>query len=115
MPLEDFLDQLATITVEPIPPRKDRTGGVDRTGDWDTVAADVPCLVRPVSAALQSRDDARRDIVIYRIYFASDPVDGGLSTRHRIAVGTQVYQITGVVNPNSLGRIIHCDCEAIKS
>ena len=114
MALDDFFAQTATIRAEPTPVPRDRLGGADRTGEWQAVAEGVPCLVRPLSAALQTRDDARRNVTLYRIYFAEDPVSGGIGTRHRVVVGQTTYQVTGVVDANSLGRLLHVDCEAIK-
>lgn len=113
MALTDFLRQSATILVEPTPPPRDRIGGVNRSGAWTVLAESVPCLVRPLSAGVQPQDDARRNVVLYRIYFAFDPVAGGIGTRHRIVVDGQTYAVTGVINPNSLDAIIHVDCEAI--
>lgn len=113
MALADFLTQSASIQVEA--PTRDRLGGANRSAPWPTIIDGVPCLVRPLSASLQTQDDARRDIVSYRIYFDSDPCPTGISTRHRIKVGSTTYQVTGVINANSLGQIFQVDCEAIRN
>lgn len=111
MPIIDFMVQSADVSTEPR--GVDSLGGADRSGEWSVVAAGAPCLVRPMSASIVTRDGARRNVTMYRIYFRSDPVDGGIGTRHRVTVDGRVYQVTGAVNPNSLGRLIHVDCEAI--
>lgn len=115
MALQDFLVQSATIQLEPTPMVRDRLGGAVRSGSWITVAVAVPCLVRPLSAALQPRDDARRDVGAVRIYFASDPVPTGIGTRNRIVVDGATYQVTGSVNINKLDRIVQVDCEVVKN
>lgn len=111
MAASDFFDQQASIQVEA--PAKDRLGGADRTASWPTVIDGIPCLVRPLSVALQTRDDSRRNVTIYRIYFDSDPSPTGLGTRNRIKVGSRTYQVTGVVDVNSMGQLFQVDCEAI--
>ncbi len=121
MSIEDFLVQSCDVLCEAPPggvPPQDALGGADRT-NYLTVASGVPCLVRPMSAAKMAysgggRDDARRNVVTARIYFSSDPAPEGLSSRHRIVVEGQTYAVTGVINPNSMGRIYQVDCEMIR-
>jgi hypothetical protein len=122
--------QLATITAEA--PRglatgRTAMGGADRSdANWLTVADGVPCLVSPSGSSLdRSRNDAREDVIEATLYFARDPAPGGLDTRHRATVtGTRtggdpvvigVYAVTGVVDPNYLGRLFVASCERIRA
>ena len=133
MSLESLIEdsgQQADIAVESpdytIPPRS-QMGGTDRSAPWGNIATGVPCLVRTQSSSLSAwpgRNDARANINTTRIYFYSDPVPTGISTRHRITVTTQgtgghrvlgVYAVQGVVDPNSMGRLFEVDCERIRS
>lgn len=114
--IEDFLTQLATIEAEAPQPGtlgQDQLGGADRT-NWQPVVSGIPCLVRRLSASQQVRNEARGQVCDTRIYFAADPVPGGLNTRHRVTVGPYTYQITGAVDPNSLGRLLQVDCELLR-
>lgn len=128
MPLEDFLDQEATITAEApdgrVPPQ-DALGGADRSdGNWVTVASGVPCLVREKGSSLDpDRDDARMNVITATVYFEADPVPSGISTRHRITVtattpaGPQIlglYSVQGTVDPNAMGRIFQVSCERVR-
>lgn len=120
MALSDFLAQSATITAEAAAgatPPQTRSGGADRSARL-TVADGVPCLVRPLGASLAAfataRDQARRNVVSARIYFAADPAPEGLSTRHWIDVDGRTYKVTGVVDYNSLHRLFAADCEMIR-
>ena len=121
MALEDFLRQLATITREAPEGEsvdQDDLGGADRTGEWLVEAEDVPCLVRPLASSEVSHTslaNANWNVVRVVIYFASDPLEsaGGLTTQHRITVGDQIYAVLGVIDPNSMGRIIQANCEGI--
>ncbi len=126
MALEDFLLQEAEISVEATAgqlPAQDALGGADRSAPWPVVVSGVPCLVNERAAELMAmgarRDDARRNVVTARIYFAEDPVPGGMSSRHRITVTKDgrtlgVYAVQGAIDPNQMGRIFQVDCERIK-
>lgn len=119
--IEDFLVQTATITAEApsgsVPPQT-VLGGANRSGPWTVVADGAACLVRPRSSYLaaygSSRDNARRNVEAVTIYFAVDPVPGGINTRHRITVDGAVHAVQGVINVNSLDRLFQVDCERIR-
>lgn len=117
MPLEDHLRQSATIRRLPV--RQTGAGGADRT-DPQPLADGVPCLVRARSAVLAAlagrRDDARAETIDARIYFGTDPLaaSGGLSTRHQVEVDGAVYAVRGVVDVNSMGRLLQVDAERIR-
>lgn len=133
MSLESLIEdsgQLASILAEAadgqVPPQT-AMGGADRSdGNWLTVADGVPVLVRTRSSALnRDYDDERAQVIDATLYFAADPVPSGsgLSSRHRIVVadgGTGggraagVYAVLGVIDPNSMGRILQVDCERIR-
>lgn len=132
MSVESLIDnsgQQASITAEAPDgqvPAQTAMGGADRSdANWVTVADGVPCLVRTRSSALSyGRDDERAAVIDARIYFAADPVPSGISSRHRITVtvaGTGgprvlgIYDVQGVVDPNSMGRIFEVDCERIRT
>lgn len=130
MPLEDFFDCQATITAEApdgqVPPQ-DALGGADRSdANWVTVAAGVPCLLSEKGSTLDySRNDARANVIQARVYFARDPVPGGISSRNRITVtratpGNQpqipgIYAVQGTINPNAMGRLFEVDCERVRT
>ena len=122
--------QQALITCEApdgqVPPQ-DALGGADRSdANWVTVASGVPCLVSPKSSkvnAFPGRNDARAGIVDAVIYFSTDPVPSGISSRHRITVtvpgtgGPQVvgvYAVQGSIDPNTMGRIFQVGCERVR-
>lgn len=117
MPLDDFLRHSATISRLPV--RQTAAGGADRT-DPAPIADGVPCLVRARSAVLAAlagrRDDARAETIDARIYFAGDPLaaSGGLSTGHQITVDGAAYAVRGVVDVNSMGRLLQVDAERIR-
>jgi len=114
--MQNLLVQTAAIDVETSAPGaapQDALGGADRTS-WTALVPAVPCLVRPLSASQQVRNEARGEFVDTRIYFAGDPVNGGLSTRHRIRVGGATYHVKGAVDANSMGRLLHVDCELLR-
>jgi hypothetical protein len=121
--------QLATVTAEAprgVAAARTAMGGADRSdAAWLTVADGVPCLVSPSGSSLdRRRNDAREDAIEAEIYFARDPAPGGLNTRHRVSVtGTRtggdpvalgVYVVTGVVDPNYLGRLFVARAERIR-
>lgn len=123
----------ATITAEAPDgqvPAQDALGGADRSdGNWVTVVSGVPCLLNTSSSSLAAffgsgRNDARANVIDARIYFLSDPVPSGISTRNRVTVTQQgtggirtlgVWSVQGVVDPNSMGRIFQVDCERIRT
>jgi hypothetical protein len=123
--------QQATITAEAPDrqvPRQDAAGGADRSDpNWVTVASGVPCLLNTSSSSLQAfgshRNMERAAVIDARIYFITDPVPSGISSRNRITVtapGTGgprvlgIYAVQGVKDPNSLGRIFQVDCERVR-
>lgn len=132
MSIESLIDdsgQLATITVEAPDgqtPGQTLLGGADRTdGQRLPVAADVPCLVNTLASDLdRSRNDGRADVIRARIYFAGDPTDSRLTTRHRIAVAVPgdpysqvagIYAVTGVVAPTrGADRLVWAECERVR-
>ena len=77
-------------------------------------AAPVPATAR-LMAFGGRRDDARRNVVTARIYFADDPAPEGLSSRHRIVVENATYAVMGVINPNTMDRLFQVDTEMIRS
>lgn len=88
-----------------------RGGYTDSTPTWSLVAADVPCLVRPLrneSRAVQSRDVAK---VWARIYFLADP---GVTKDHRIVVGTTVYAPDAAIDTQSQDGVWYVDCTEIR-
>ena len=112
--------QMATITAEAADgrvPGRTSMGGADRSdANWLAVVSGVPCLVRPMGSSLAyNRNDARAGVNLHRIYFVTDPVPGGLSSRHRIEVDGAIYAVMGVQDPNSMGRILQVDCEQIRT
>lgn len=120
MALEDFLVQRAKITTEApegVSVPQDALGGADRSQEWIVVANDVPCLVRPLAKSVfkeASGDDRRGSVINARIYFARDPIQSGLSARHRIVVDDDTYAVQGTgVDPNSMGRIFQVSGERI--
>jgi hypothetical protein len=132
MPLEDFLDQLADIKEEAADgdvPAQDALGAADRSdANWVTVATDVPCMVRTVTARLDAfpgRNDARAEIVNARIYFYTDPIPRGIGTRNRVIVEDIVYAVQGIgargaakriaPSPTAEGHLFAIDCEVIKT
>jgi hypothetical protein len=129
MPLEDFLNSMCNVTAEAptgqFPPQ-DAVGGADRSdANWVGVAQGVPCLVRPRSSHLEAmpgRNDARMNVVDTRVYFAADPVPGGLNSRNRIVVTScpdpaliGIYAVQGVIDPNGMGRLFEADCERVRT
>lgn len=114
MPLDDLLRQLADVLL--IPPGQSGSGGVDRTGDPVPIAEGVPCLVRPLSALRFARNDQDAEAIDSRIYFAGDPLapGGELTARHEIRVDGVFYRISGSINVNSMGRLLHVDCERLR-
>ena len=124
--------QLATVTAEAADdqvPSQDPTGAADRSdGNWITVAANVPCLVRPRSSTVREYpglNDARAALVDATIYLLDDPVPSiGLSSRNRLTVTTAVlgapqvlgvYAVLGVINPNTMDHHLQVDCERIRT
>ena len=132
MSIESLIEdsgQQATITSEATRgqvPGQTAMGGADRSNaNWATVADGVPCLVNPKGSSLdRNRNDARANVINAEVFFLADPVPGGMSSRHRITVTLTdrpdpvvlgVYAVTGVVDPNYLGRIFVADCERIRT
>lgn len=133
MSIEDIIERSgmqATITAEaPSGQEVGQTalGGADRSdADWIAVATAVPCLVSPSGSSLErDRNDARENVIEAVIYFRCDPLAPGaaLGTRHRVTVTSTrtpdpvvlgVYAVTGVVDPNYLGRLFEVSCERIR-
>lgn len=118
MPLDDLLKDLATISA-PTPTRTS-SGGTDRT-TTTVVAEGVPCLVQPTGSRQAShrdkRDDGRVQVGSFRLFFAGDPLAPAdvLSARHLIAVDGRTYKVVGVVDVNTMGRLLHVDCERLGS
>jgi hypothetical protein len=108
---------------------QDGTGAADRSdANWLPVASGVPCLLNTTSSSLQAfgskRNDARTAVIDARIYFLSDPVPSGISTRHRVTVtksgtgGPRVlgtWAVQSVDDPNSMGRLFEIDCERVRT
>lgn len=114
MPLDDFLRQIADVLEAP----RAQTGsmGVDRTGEPVPLAQGVPCLVRPLSALRFVRNDQDVEAIDSRIYFAGDPLapGGELTARHELRVDGVHYRISGSIDLNSMGRLLHVDCERLR-
>ncbi|MDG3003244.1 hypothetical protein [Paludisphaera mucosa] len=117
--LTDMLDDLATISSLPV--ARTPSGAASRSAPV-LLAEGVACKVRRTAAALaygkSPRDDARRQKVDARIYFAGDPLAAldpplRLSTGHRIAAAGETFAVLGVVDVNNMGRLLHVDCEAV--
>lgn len=108
-------------------PGQTAMGGADRSAaNWLTVADGVPCLVSMPSASIdRGRNDARAGVLTGTIFFKCDPVPGGLSSRHRIAVTRArpggdpvvlgVYAVTGAVDPNYLAHHLEVAVERIRT
>jgi hypothetical protein len=101
-------------------------GGVNRTAlQWSDVASGVPCLVRTTGSSLSlTSSDQRSNQEFAKIYFAQDPVPGGVSISHRIVVTNNgrgsaglkgIYSIIGVIDPNGQGRLIQVSCQRLRS
>lgn len=113
MALEDFLNQSATIEALDLT-TKDEVGSVDRDGaNKVTLATQMPCLVRPLSAREGRVNEKATLDITHRIYFAGDPLSGVISrltSRHRITVDGRVYAPIQPVDVNSLNRLLQVDC-----
>lgn len=103
--------------------RQTATGGVDRTAaGWSSVADGVPCLVRPTGSSLNLGNDTMSNQEYLKVYLAGDPVPGGISVRHRLAVtragdgspnAIGTYNVISVVDANGRGRLIEVGCERL--
>jgi hypothetical protein len=127
MALEDFLLQSAVILAEaPAGSQPPRTalGGADRSS-WLVVAEGVPCLLvirgSDLAAFGSRRNDARGHVGSGTVFFSGDPVPGGLTTRHHLAItgcprdaddGT--YAVLGVIDPNSMGHHVEVTVERVR-
>lgn len=88
---------------------KDSWGKLDNsTANWDEVDT-VDCLLRPLGGAEQyvkGKETVTRTHIIYCKVVSITEAD-------RAFIGSEVYRITGIKNPNSLGHHMEVDVEQI--
>jgi hypothetical protein len=103
-------------------PAQTAMGGADRSeGNWVTVADAVPCLVDLKKTDVNyDRNNQRVYLTTATIYFAEDPVLGGLSIRHRIRIvntgtsGPRIagpWAIRGIMDPIPAGDHLEVLCQ----
>lgn len=102
------------------PPAQTTMGGVSRTAaDWPVIADAVPCLIDVSKSKKTDVGDQQVMLATARAYFASDPVPGGIGTRHRIRVVNTgraghhvagIWTITGVIDPLPFGHHLEVEC-----
>lgn len=106
-------------------PGQTAIGGADRSdANWVDVADGFPCLLRMQGSQIDyDRNDARAMVEQGRIYMIYDPVPAAISSRNRIKVTIPgeggrrvlgVFAVTGVTDPNSMGRLLQVDVERIR-
>ena len=105
-----FDQEGTTATIEAQSSTRDGYLGTTPTA-WEEVAADVPCLVRPLRAEskiLQGRDAAR---VWTQLYFLTDPT---VTREHRITVGSVRYSPETTLDLSQAGGLYRVDCTEIR-
>lgn len=105
MAIEDFLTQSAQLLAQ-------TEGQVDvfaavENEPYVVVEANLPCLVRPLSASNQPRHNKAELTISHRVYFAADH---GFTPSRQIQVNGRVFNIVGPVDYNSMGQLVAVDC-----
>lgn len=109
MAIEDFLTQTAQLLAQ-VENQVDAMGAVENE-PYTVVAANLPCLVRPISASNQPRHNRAELMISHRIYFDAD---AGFLASRQIQVAGRVFTIIGPVDFNEMGRLIAVDCLEVR-
>jgi hypothetical protein len=112
MPLEDFLNQTASIVATDTT-TQDALGGLDRDAAPVALASGIPCCVRPLSAITGRVNDQSSMDITHKVYFAKDPlaaIGSRLTRRHQILIGSRVFNVRTPIDPNEMGRLLQVEC-----
>jgi hypothetical protein len=121
--MENFLIHTADVEAEaPAGTSAGQTGmgGVDRT-TWIPVESNLPCLFRPRSVNNVATDDRAQQQILAKVYFTSDPVATGLTSKHRLIIrgcprqaDNGTYSVIGARDINALGRVLEVEVERVR-
>jgi hypothetical protein len=121
--MDNFLVHFADVEAEA--PRGQATGqtgmgGADRTA-WIPVESNLPCLFRPRSVNNLSADNRAQQQILAKVYFTTDPVATGLTSKHRLVIrgcprqaDNGTYSVIGARDINALGRVLEVEVERVR-
>lgn len=83
--------------------QRDAFGAVERE-PYATIVSSLPCLIRPLSAKAQVRDNAGRMLISHTVYFNRNP---GFGRSRMLRSGSRTFEIIGVVDHLERGTDVH--------